>query len=219
MAAHIFASTSSLVSFVSCRELHTREVLIPLCLSFRSPVSRSQTPLAMSIRRRNFVNGSLTSILLSLCGIPAHAADSEYEDWYRFEGQGFAVSIPPDFEDIRDPDEDYVDGPLYGNKAKQKTFAARFASPDRSEVMSVVVRESAQLKLSFLAVKDVTDLGSLKEAAKIFVPGGAKLYAARVVKVPDEISNRGQLHCTGSWCFWWPGLCFGSDSTKEKMER
>ncbi|CDP17967.1 unnamed protein product [Coffea canephora] len=34
--------------------------------------------------------------------------------------------------------------------------------------------------------KDVTDLGSIKEAAKIFVPGGATLYSARTIKIKED---------------------------------
>ncbi|CAK9167486.1 unnamed protein product [Ilex paraguariensis] len=34
--------------------------------------------------------------------------------------------------------------------------------------------------------KDITDLGSLKEAAKIFVPGGATLYSARTIKIKED---------------------------------
>lgn len=125
----------------------------------------------------------------SPCRAVEDAIKSELEEWYRYEGNGFALSVPPDFEDIRDPEE-FVGGPLYGNKAKPKDFEARFASSDRSEVLSVVVRQSSQLKLTFLAVKDVTDLGSLREAANIFVPVGAKVYAARAIKTSDEDLNR-----------------------------
>ncbi|XP_026662467.1 uncharacterized protein LOC103712340 isoform X2 [Phoenix dactylifera] len=78
----------------------------------------------------------------------------------------------------------------YGDKAKPKAFAARFASPDRSEVLSVVIRPSNQLKINFLEAKDITDLGTLKEAAKIFVPGGANLYTARTIKVKEDESLR-----------------------------
>lgn len=85
--------------------------------------------------------------------------------------------------------EDYNAGlSLYGDKAKTKTFAARFASPDGSEVVSVLIRPSNQLKITFLEAKDVTDLGTLKEAAKIFVPGGSTIYSARTIKIKDDES-------------------------------
>ncbi|CAL5427095.1 unnamed protein product [Camellia sinensis] len=88
--------------------------------------------------------------------------------WFQFYGSGFAIRVPPQFEDIMEP-EDYNAGlSLYGDKAKPKTFAARFASSDGSEVLSVVIRPSNQLKITFLEAKDITDLGSLKDAAKIF---------------------------------------------------
>ncbi|MQL89052.1 hypothetical protein Taro_021618, partial [Colocasia esculenta] len=90
--------------------------------------------------------------------------------WFQYIGDGFSIRVPPTFEDIMEP-EDYNAGlSLYGDKAKPKTFAARFASPDRSEVLSVVIRPSNQLKITFLEAQDITDLGTLKEAAKIFVP-------------------------------------------------
>uniref|UniRef100_A0A0F7GYT8 Photosystem II reaction center PsbP family protein n=1 Tax=Francoa sonchifolia TaxID=23250 RepID=A0A0F7GYT8_9ROSI len=112
------------------------------------------------------------------------------KSWSQFYGNGFAIRVPPQFEDIMEP-EDYSAGlSLYGDKAKPKTFAARFASPDGSEVLSVVIRPSNQLKITFLEAKDITDLGSLKEAAKLFVPGGATLFSARTIKIKEEEGYR-----------------------------
>ncbi|XP_028784484.1 uncharacterized protein LOC114740494 [Neltuma alba] len=108
------------------------------------------------------------------------------KSWFQFYGDGFAIRVPPDFQDINEP-EDYNAGlSLYGDKAKPKTFAARFASPDGSEVLSVVTRPTNQLKITFLEAQDITDLGSLKSAARIFVPGGATLYSARTIKIKEE---------------------------------
>lgn len=108
------------------------------------------------------------------------------KSWFQFYGSGFAIRVPPQFEDIMEP-EDYNAGlSLYGDKAKPKTFAARFASSDGSEVLSVVIRPSNQLKITFLEAKDITDLGSLKDAAKIFVPGGSTLYSARSIKIKED---------------------------------
>ncbi|KAL5984558.1 hypothetical protein ACLOJK_018663 [Asimina triloba] len=83
--------------------------------------------------------------------------------------------------------DDYNAGlSLYGDKAKPKVFAARFASPDGSEVVSVVIRPTNQLKITFLEAKDIADLGSLKEAVKIFVPGGGTLYSARTIEIKED---------------------------------
>jgi hypothetical protein len=41
----------------------------------------------------------------------------------------------------------------------------------RQEVLSVVIRQASQLRLSFFETKDISDFGSLKEVAGIFVPG------------------------------------------------
>ncbi|XP_059438097.1 uncharacterized protein LOC132170953 [Corylus avellana] len=117
---------------------------------------------------------------------PALSGIANTKSWFQFYGNGFAIRVPPQFEDITEP-EDYSAGlSLYGDKVKPKTFAARFASPDGSEVLSVVIRPTNQLKITFLEAKDVTDLGSLKEAAKIFVPGGSNLYTARTIKIKEE---------------------------------
>ncbi|ONK68029.1 uncharacterized protein A4U43_C05F6450 [Asparagus officinalis] len=108
------------------------------------------------------------------------------KSWFQFFGDGFSIRVPPQFEDIMEP-EDYNAGlALYGDKVKPRTFAARFASSDGSEVLSVVIRPTNQLKITFLEAKDITDLGSLKEAAKIFVPGGANLYSARAIKIKED---------------------------------
>ncbi|ESQ32257.1 hypothetical protein EUTSA_v10004765mg [Eutrema salsugineum] len=108
------------------------------------------------------------------------------KSWFQFFGDGFSIRVPPQFVDVMEP-EDYSAGlSLYGDKAKPKTFGARFASPDGSEVLSVVIRPSNQLKITFLEAKDISELGSLKEAARIFVPGAATIYSARTIKVKEE---------------------------------
>ncbi|XP_068660476.1 uncharacterized protein [Aristolochia californica] len=117
---------------------------------------------------------------------PTISGIASTKSWFQFFGDGFSIRVPPLFEDVMEP-EDYNAGfSLYGDKAKPKTFAARFASPDGSEVLSVVIRPSNQLKITFLEAKDITDLGSLKETAKIFVPGGATLYSARPIKIKGD---------------------------------
>ncbi|XP_043709966.1 uncharacterized protein LOC122658884 isoform X1 [Telopea speciosissima] len=115
---------------------------------------------------------------------------SNTKSWFQFFGDGFAIRIPPLFEDIMEP-EDYTAGlSLYGDKAKPKTYAARFSSPDGSEVVSVLIRPSNQLKITFLEAKDVSDLGSLKDTAKLFVPGRATLYSARTIKIKEDEGYR-----------------------------
>ncbi|XP_019238528.1 PREDICTED: uncharacterized protein LOC109218604 [Nicotiana attenuata] len=179
-----------------------------LSLSFHSPKPpqkpNSETiistkPISLS-RRLVFLAGSSTSLCLFLSQfplIPISSAEtkssssllsgiSNTKSWFQFYGDGFSIRVPPQFEDLTEP-EDYNAGlSLYGDKAKPKKFAARFASSDRSEVLSVVIRPSNQLKITFLEAKDITDLGSLKEAAKIFVPAGATLYSGRSIKIKED---------------------------------
>ncbi|KAJ7973389.1 Photosystem II reaction center PsbP family protein [Quillaja saponaria] len=133
-----------------------------------------QLPLAQSLAATSLPSKTLLS------GI------ANTKSWFQFFGGGFSIRVPPEFEDIMEPEDFNAGLSLYGDKAKPKTFAARFASHDGAEVLSVVIRPSNQLKITFLEAKDVTDLGSLKEAAKLFVPGGATLYAARTIKVKEE---------------------------------
>ncbi|XP_016491566.1 uncharacterized protein LOC107811196 isoform X3 [Nicotiana tabacum] len=174
-----------------------------LSLSFHSPKPPqkpntepiiSTKPISLS-RRLVFLAGSSTSLCLFLSPISSAETKSlssflsgisNTKSWFQFYGDGFSIRVPPQFEDLTEP-EDYNAGlSLYGDKAKPKKFAARFASSDRSEVLSVVIRPSNQLKITFLEAKDITDLGSLKEAAKIFVPAGATLYSGRSIKIKED---------------------------------
>ncbi|KAG6751652.1 hypothetical protein POTOM_043849 [Populus tomentosa] len=194
-----------------------------------NPNSPKPTPQASTISKRQFIFKTTSLCLISLATqhplAPALAEPSpplksvlsilaNTKSWFQFYGDGFAIRVPPQFEDIMEP-EDYSAGlSLYGDKAKPKTFAARFASSDGSEALSVVVRPSNQLKITFLEgtmpafslilnmvgyliqdyndfqAKDITDLGSLKEAAKLFVPGGTTLYSARTLKIKEEEGYR-----------------------------
>ncbi|KMT15440.1 hypothetical protein BVRB_3g061440 [Beta vulgaris subsp. vulgaris] len=59
-------------------------------------------------------------------------------------------------------------------------------APSRFEVVSVIIKSCNQLKITFLEAQDITDLGSLKEATKIFIPGGSSLYSARTIKIKED---------------------------------
>ncbi|KAL5566147.1 hypothetical protein UlMin_029311 [Ulmus minor] len=145
-----------------------------LILRIASLVIISQNPVANSLAEASAPAKSPLSGIVNT------------KSWFRFFGDGFAIRVPPQFVDITEP-EDYNAGlSLYGDKAKPKTFAARFASPDGYEVVSVVIKPSNQLKITFLEAKDITDLGSLKAAARIFVPLGATIYSARTIKIKEE---------------------------------
>ncbi|RCV17810.1 hypothetical protein SETIT_3G249500v2 [Setaria italica] len=119
-------------------------------------------------------------------GSPVLGGIANTRSWSQYYGSGFSIRVPPSFDDILEP-EDYNAGmTYYGDKAKPRAYAARFASPDRDEIVSVVIKPSNQLKITFLEAKDITDLGTLKEASKIFVPAGAKVFSARTIKVKDK---------------------------------
>ncbi|KMZ62753.1 hypothetical protein ZOSMA_44G01560 [Zostera marina] len=181
-----------------------------ICSSIALPRNSRVRIISYSTRRDIFVNTtaiSLTQILAPLSSFaveqqsasqdasnrPKKQAFLEIENtksWFQYVGGGFSIRVPPQFEDAMEP-EDYNTGlSLYGDKVKPQTFAARFATPDGSEVVSVVVRSTNQLKITFLEAKDITDLGSLKSAAKIFVPGGANLYSARTIKIKEDENVR-----------------------------
>nr|XP_027107622.1 uncharacterized protein LOC113727576 isoform X5 [Coffea arabica] len=150
----------------------------------RKPISPLKHPSILISRRLGiiFTTTSLSSVLSLVLQCPqippssaAEASSTSFlsgiantKSWFQFYGDGFAIRVPPQFEDILEP-EDYNAGlSLYGDKAKPKTFAARFASPDGSEVLTVVIRPSNQLKITFLEV------------------GGATLYSARTIKIKED---------------------------------
>ncbi|PON85503.1 Mog1/PsbP, alpha/beta/alpha sandwich [Trema orientale] len=150
----------------------------PLILKFSSLLVVSFAPLQYPLAHSSAESSSPAKP--SLSGIV------NTKSWFQFFGDGFSIRVPPEFEDIMEP-EDFNSGlSLYGDKVKPKTFAARFVSSNGSEVVSVIIRPTNQLKITFLEAQDITDLGSLKEAAKIFVPGGATLYSARTIKIKED---------------------------------
>ncbi|KAJ9682073.1 hypothetical protein PVL29_018118 [Vitis rotundifolia] len=172
--------------------------ILHLSLSPR-PLKPPQNPNPTTPKPRILCNSSKRDFILntaSLCAFSLSAHDpfaiafadtspssksilsaiANTKTWFQFFGDGFAIRVPPEFEDIMEPEDFNAGLSLYGDKAKPRTFAARFASSDGSEVLSVVIRPTNQLKITFLEAKDITDLGSLKEAAKIFVPGTLSHY-------------------------------------------
>ncbi|CAN1783958.1 hypothetical protein LINPERHAP1_LOCUS16441 [Linum perenne] len=182
-------------------------LLLSSSSSSHSPNPNPQTPTNPSIPSYNVNSLSKRQLLLrtaSLCLITLPAAQTLAADpspkptaspfsgiantraWFQYFGSGFSIRVPPQFQDMTEP-EDYNAGlSLYGDRAKVKTFAARFESADGSEVVSVVIRPTNSLKITFLEAQDVSDLGTLKEAAKIFVPVGSTLFSARTIKIKEE---------------------------------
>lgn len=171
-----------------------------LCKPLQNPNPKSNPPLTLTrptslcnLSKREF---AISMLVLTLIPTPSTYAETappksflsgivNTKSWFQFYGDGFSIRVPPLFVDIMEP-EDYNAGlSLYGDKAKPKTFAARFATPDGSEVLNVVTRPSTSLKITFLEAKDITDLGSLKAASRLFVPGGSTLYSARSIKIKE----------------------------------
>lgn len=105
--------------------------------------------------------------------------------WYRFYGDGFAIRVPPEFQDVMEPEDFSAGMNLYGDRAKEKEVVARFVSSDGLAVLNVITRVTSQLKLTFLEAQDITGLASLKDAAKLFIPGGSKVYSARSIKIKE----------------------------------
>ncbi|CAL1407282.1 unnamed protein product [Linum trigynum] len=162
-------------SFLDNRHVQSKRQFLLKTTSLGLIALTSQTPLPNS-----FAVPSPTPKPASFSGIVNTKA------WLQHYGDGFSIRVPPQFEDIEEPEDLNGGLSLYGDKVKPKTFAARFATADGSEVVSVLIRPTNQLKITFLEAKDVSDLGSLKEAAKIFVPAGSTIYTARTIKIKEE---------------------------------
>uniref|UniRef100_A0A0F7CYL3 Photosystem II reaction center PsbP family protein n=1 Tax=Erodium gruinum TaxID=337380 RepID=A0A0F7CYL3_9ROSI len=184
-------------------------VLLSLFLSLHPPTPKPKTldpkslpqPLEPSISKRHLIlkTASLFStvaILTLQYPVPQSSAQAppkpsplgvvNTKSWFQYYGDGFAIRIPPEFQDNTEPDDYDAGTSLYGDRAKPKKFAAQFSSADGSEAVTVVISPTNQLKITFLEAKDITDFGSLKEAAKIFVPGGANIYSARTIKIKQD---------------------------------
>ncbi|EFJ34512.1 hypothetical protein SELMODRAFT_405914 [Selaginella moellendorffii] len=170
-----------------CRDTKRDPCVCPM--SVHSPHHAAQS---VRLSRRGF--GVQLVLLPSLwMQMPMPAAALEQEElnipkkndpnsWDEYQGDGFGVKIPPGFEDTLEPDEFPIgEVPLYGNRAKPKVFAARFASRDGEEFVSVVIRRASQLKATFFEAKSITDLGKVDDIAKLFLPVGARLTAASSV--------------------------------------
>ncbi|KAE9459059.1 hypothetical protein C3L33_09035, partial [Rhododendron williamsianum] len=199
-----------------------------------------------------FLSSTFNCLLIPICTaetLPSKSilsAIANTKSWFQFYGDGFAIRVPPQFEDMTEPEvsctnsrsKNRLRGQFGGLLCKASPcteriimldypfteirLSQRHSQPDlhlpmgkigqakcspgpscslveadsgcvkrnqsRSEVVSVLIRPSNQLKITFLEAKDITDLGTLKEAAKIFVPGGSTIYSARTIKVREDES-------------------------------
>ncbi|CAJ2628646.1 unnamed protein product [Trifolium pratense] len=162
-------------NFTSKRNLILQTSLLSIAISLTPPPALSSPQLSSSS------SSSPKSILSSI---------ENTTSWYRFFGNGFAIRVPPEFQDVMEPEDFSAGMSLYGDRAKEKEVVARFVSSDGLAVLNVITRPSSQLKITFLEAQDITGLGSLKEAAKLFIPGGSKVYSARSIKIKEESGFR-----------------------------
>ncbi|KAG2498419.1 hypothetical protein HYH03_003677 [Edaphochlamys debaryana] len=70
-----------------------------------------------------------------------------------------------------------------GPAPEPSPIRARFDSPDGSAVVSVLVRPASAIKQMVLQVTDVTQLGTLEEAAKLLLPKGSRVVKGSVLQV------------------------------------
>ncbi|CAI7808947.1 unnamed protein product [Closterium sp. NIES-54] len=115
--------------------------------------------------------------------------------WQRVRGEDFAVRLPPGFVDVTpQPDEEALDAPMstvgLENRAKKSPLLARFVSADESEVITVIYRRAADVKLSFFEPKDVSDFGPIEEVANLFVPPGSRVLAKRAFTATPRRATR-----------------------------
>ncbi|XP_004495749.1 uncharacterized protein [Cicer arietinum] len=173
------ANTKPFISFTS------KPIISSLNLN---PTSKRHFILQTSLLSVGFSFGiSLTPQLpLALSSSSLLSSIENTNSWFRFYGDGFAIRIPPQFQDVLEPEDFSAGMSLYGDRAKEKKVVARFVSSDGYAVLNVITRPTSQLKITFLEAQDITGLGSLKEAAKLFVPGGSTLYSARSIKIKEE---------------------------------
>ncbi|KAL9253421.1 hypothetical protein AKJ16_DCAP05476 [Drosera capensis] len=158
----------------------------------QNPNPRPKIHCCASPSKRELILGSFTLCVSSplIIQTPFALADAETEtkkkkslfdgivntsSWFRFFGDGFAIRVPPSFENVMGPE-----------LRETETRGKNQQQYPRSEVVSVVIKPSNQLKITFLEAQDVTNLGSLKDAARIFVPGGSTIYTARTIKIKED---------------------------------
>ncbi|GAQ79660.1 hypothetical protein KFL_000350160 [Klebsormidium nitens] len=110
-------------------------------------------------------------------------------DFRRYRAEDFSIYVPRSYENVTEVDDNPRSTLTMEQKAANRPYAARFASADQAEVITVVIRDASTLRLSFLQTKDISDLGSLDKAAQLLLPPGAKILKSRVVT--QEV-DRGQ---------------------------
>ncbi|KAL5068711.1 hypothetical protein RYX36_019598 [Vicia faba] len=169
------ANTKSFISFTSK----------PIICRNNNPTSKRHLILQTSLL---CIGISLTPQLPPALSSPNSILSSieNTSSWFRFYGDGFAIRVPPEFQDDMEPEDFSAGMSLYGDRAKEKEVVARFISSDGSAVLNVITRLASQLKITFLEAQDISGLGSLREAAKLFIPGGSKVYSARSIKIKEE---------------------------------
>lgn len=129
--------------------------------------------------------------------LPASEA-LDVASWQRVRGPNFAIRVPPGFEDImpQEPEDDRPQSTLrMEDGSKQSPIIAQFASSDRRELITLVVRPTTAVQLSFFEIRDVTDFGGIQEAAKVFLPPGTKPLATRqFTATPDQVPRTYYLY-------------------------
>ncbi|GAU46235.1 hypothetical protein TSUD_34200 [Trifolium subterraneum] len=184
MALLNFGGTANSKSFIS----FTSKPII--CTLNNNPTSKRNLILQTSLLS---IAISLTPQLPPALSSPQVSSSSKSilssientSSWYRFYGNGFAIRVPPEFQDVMEPEDFSAGMNLYGDRAKEKEVVARFVSSDGYAVLNVITRPSSQLKITFLEF-----LITVSHFAHDVHAGGSTVYSARSIKIKEESGFR-----------------------------
>ncbi|GMH33209.1 hypothetical protein BSKO_01043 [Bryopsis sp. KO-2023] len=111
----------------------------------------------------------------SFCDLGASyvCVDSEASDLVRIETVAYALQVPTTYQKLAD------------NGGTDSELILRFKSPSGKQSASLVRREAASVKPTFLQLSDISQYGSLEQVASIVVPRSGREVSGEMETFPQ----------------------------------
>eukprot|EP00899_Mesostigma_viride_P012413 jgi/Mesvir1/21172/Mv13906-RA.1 len=141
-------------------------------------------------------SGAFAAAVAAFLNIGAQDARAIMYSGNRFvsRNRDFLFVVPEGFEDLQ-PEfsgEGLPDEGLPDKRKDVPLFDANFASPDRSQAVTVLKLDSQVVQLSFMQKTDIADFGNPAQVAAVILPAAYNLVSVRTVPKEDYRDEKGR---------------------------
>lgn len=161
-----------------------RCVLLPQACS-QGDFQPSNTLLAPFTRRNALLGASVSALIFSKASRPVLAEESTAapvqnianKPWASFIDREFSFNYPSSYMIIENNANDFEPRSTLNAQRKMSPIKAELRSMDGTSYLNVISKQSAMLKQTLFQVTNITQLGDVKDVARLFFPAGTTIVS------------------------------------------